>query len=205
TAFQKIQTFPEAIETSITGFKTMVSAMVILILAWSLASITADLHTAEYLAGLASGTVVEWAVPAITFIIAAAVAFSTGTSWGTMAIVYPLMLPLSWELSMQAGIDPALALSHFFNVTSCVLAGAVLGDHCSPISDTTILSSLASQCNHIEHVRTQLPYALSVGAVSLMFTVGGAYFELPAIFNFLFGFLILFVIVRFVGKVVPKP
>ena len=204
TSIQKIQTFPQAIETSITGFKTMVSAIVILVLAWSLAAITADLHTAEYLAGLASGTVVEWAVPAITFVMAAVVAFSTGSSWGTMAIVYPLMLPLSWELSMQAGTSPELALSHFFNVTSCVLAGAVLGDHCSPISDTTILSSLASQCNHIEHVRTQMPYALTVGGVSILFTLVSSYFELPTFVNFLLGIVILFLIVKFVGKAVPK-
>ena len=205
TAFQKIQTFPETIETSISGFKTMVSALVILILAWSLASITGDMHTADYLAGLASGTVVEWAVPAITFLIAAVVAFSTGSSWGTMAIVYPLMLPLSWELSMQGGVDASVALGHFFNVSACVLAGSVLGDHCSPISDTTILSSLATHCNHIEHVRTQMPYALTVGGVSILFTLIGAYMELPWILDFPLGIFMLFLIVRFLGKVVPDP
>lgn len=204
TAAQKIQTFPEAVETSISGFKTMVSALVILILAWSLAAITSDMHTADYLAGLASGTVVEWAVPAITFIIAAVVAFSTGSSWGTMAIVYPLMLPLSWELSMQGGVEASVALGHFFNVTSCVLAGSVLGDHCSPISDTTILSSLATHCNHIEHVRTQMPYALTVGGVSILFTLVGAYLELPWVLDFPLGFLMLFLIIRFFGKVVPQ-
>ena len=204
TAFQKIQTFPETVETSITGFKTMVNALVILILAWSLAALTGDMHTADYLAGLASGTVTEWAVPVITFVISAIVAFSTGTSWGTMAIVYPLMLPLSWELSMQSGIPPEVALGHFFNVASCVLAGSVLGDHCSPISDTTILSSLATHCNHIEHVRTQMPYALTVGAVSLFFTFITAVFEVHWILEFLFGFGVLFLIVRFFGKKVPE-
>lgn len=205
TAAQRIQTFAETIETSISGFKTMVSALLVLILAWSLASLTAEMHTADYLAGLASGTVVEWAVPAITFVIAALVAFSTGSSWGTMAIVYPLMLPLSWELSMEGGVDVHTALGHFFNVTSCVLAGSVLGDHCSPISDTTILSSLATHCNHIAHVRTQMPYALTVGAVSLTFTLLGAIFEIPWILDFPLGIFVLYLIIRFVGKKVPEP
>lgn len=204
TAFQKIQTFPETVNTSITGFKTMVNALVILILAWSLAALTGDMHTADYLAGLASGTVTEWAVPVITFVISVIVAFSTGTSWGTMAIVYPLMLPLSWELSMQGGVPPEIALGHFFNVASCVLAGSVMGDHCSPISDTTILSSLATQCNHIEHVRTQMPYALTVGGVSIFFTTITAVFDVSWILEFLFGFTVLFLIVRFFGKKVPE-
>ncbi len=204
TAGQRIQSFAETIETSISGFKTMISALLVLILAWSLASLTSELHTADYLAGLASGTVVEWAVPAITFVIAALVAFSTGSSWGTMAIVYPLMLPLSWELSMQGGVDAQVALGHFFNVTSCVLAGSVLGDHCSPISDTTILSSLATHCDHIAHVRTQMPYALTVGAVSLLFTTLGALMDIPWILDFPLGILVLFLIIRFFGKeVVP--
>ena len=205
TAIQRIQTFPEAVETSISGFKTMVNALVILILAWSLASLTDDMHTADYLAGLASGTVMEWTVPALTFVIAAIVAFSTGSSWGTMAIVYPLMLPLSWELSMDSGVEASVALGHFLNVTSCVLAGSVLGDHCSPISDTTILSSLATQTNHIEHVRTQMPYALTVGAVALCFTLLGALLEMPWYLDFPLGILLLYLILRFFGKKVPEP
>lgn len=205
TAAQRIQSFSETIETSITGFKSMISALLVLILAWSLAALTSEMHTADYLAGLASGTVVEWAVPAITFVIAALVAFSTGSSWGTMAIVYPLMLPLSWELSMQGGVDAQIALGHFFNVTSCVLAGSVLGDHCSPISDTTILSSLATHCNHIAHVRTQMPYALTVGGVALTFTVLGALFDIPWILDFPLGILLLFLLIRFFGKKVPQP
>lgn len=203
TAAQKIQTFTESIDTSITGFKTMINALVILILAWSLAALTGDMNTADYLAGLASGNIAEWAVPVITFIISFIVAFSTGTSWGTMAIVYPIMLPLSWELSMQSGISPEVALSHFFNVSSCVLAGAVMGDHCSPISDTTILSSLATQCNHIQHVRTQMPYSLTVGAVSILLTTITAVTGIWWALEFLFGTVILFLVVRFLGKKIP--
>lgn len=204
TTIQKIQKFPQTIDTSISGFKTMVNALVILVLAWALAALSSDMNTADYLAGLASGKVAEWAVPVIAFIISVVVAFSTGTSWGTMAIVYPIMLPLSWELSMQSGVGPDMALSHFFNVTSCVLAGSVMGDHCSPISDTTILSSLATHCNHIEHVRTQIPYALTVGAVSIFLTTVTAITNVYWALEFLFGGIILYLIVRFVGKKVPQ-
>jgi Na+/H+ antiporter NhaC len=135
---------------------------------------------------------------------AAMVAFSTGSSWGTMAIVYPLMLPLSWQLSIQSGLDPEMALALFYNVTSCVLAGAVLGDHCSPISDTTILSSLATQCDHIAHVRTQMPYALTVGGISVLFTVLVALLSIPWYLVFPMGTVLLFFIIRLIGKNVPE-
>jgi Na+/H+ antiporter NhaC len=139
-------------------------------------------------------------VPALTFILAALVAFSTGSSWGTMAILYPLILPASWLISEQAGLEHAMALSIFYNVVSCVLAGSVLGDHCSPISDTTILSSLASSCNHIEHVRTQLPYALTVGGIAIGVGTIPAAYGIPAYVTFPAGILLLFIIVQFFGK-----
>lgn len=200
TAAQGIMTYSKAVETSVDGFKTMMSAMVILLLAWALAALTEQMHTADYLAGLAGDTVAPWAVPVITFVLAAVVSFSTGSAWGTMAIVYPLMLPLSWELSMATGLSPADALPLFFNVTSCVLAGAVLGDHCSPISDTTILSSLATRCDHMAHVRTQLPYALTAGGAAILFTVLSSAFGFPWYLNFPLGILLLLAVVRLFGK-----
>ncbi len=204
TVSQRILSLTEAIETSFNGFKTMMGAVVILILAWSLAAITAEMHTADFLASLARGNVAPWLIPAITFVIAAVVAFSTGSSWGTMAILYPLMLPLSWELSIQAQIEPEMAVALFANVTSCVLAGAVLGDHCSPISDTTILSSLATQCDHISHVRTQLPYALTVGLVSVILTVLSAVTPISGFLLLAVGAMLLFAVVRFFGKKLPS-
>jgi Na+/H+ antiporter NhaC len=204
TVVQRTLTFSESIESSISGFKTMIDAIVILVLAWSLAALTDSMYTADFLAQLAVGNVAAWSVPAITFIMAAMVAFSTGSSWGTMAIVYPLMLPLSWQLSIESGLSPAMSLALFYNVTSCVLAGAVLGDHCSPISDTTILSSLATQCDHIAHVRSQMPYALTVGVVSVIFTVLVALFSIPWYLVFPLGTALLFLIIRFIGKDVPE-
>ena len=158
----------EVVEGMMGGFKTMLGAILILVLAWSLATVTESLHTADFITGqlLALDLPVQW-VPFLTFLLGGMVAFSTGSSWGTMAILYPLMLPATWSLCQQAGMDYDSSLMIFHNVVSCVLAGAVLGDHCSPISDTTILSSLASGCNHIAHVRTQLPYALTVGGIAV--------------------------------------
>ncbi len=152
----------------VAGFKTMLPALIILTLAWSLAITTEELHTALYLTSTLEGSINPYFMPAIIFVLSAAIAFSTGSSWSTMAILYPIAIPTTWAICRAAGIDPAISLEIMLNVIATVLAASVMGDHCSPISDTTILSSLASDCNHIDHVRTQLPYALTVGSVSLV-------------------------------------
>lgn len=204
TIFQKILSLEAVISTAISGFKSMLSAVLILILAWSLAAVTQDMHTADFLTSLLDDSLAPWLFPAITFLLAAIVAFSTGSSWGTMAILYPLMLPLAWKLSLASGQNPEEAMRIFYGVVSAVLAGSVLGDHCSPISDTTILSSLSTNCNHIDHVRTQLPYALTVGFVSI--TAGSllAAVGFPFYVTYPVGLLLLFLIVRYVGRKVPS-
>ncbi|HMQ08238.1 MAG TPA: Na+/H+ antiporter NhaC family protein [Saprospiraceae bacterium] len=151
----------------IAGFKTMIPALLILTLAWSLAITTKELHTAEYLSKILSGNLHPFAIPALVFVLSALIAFSTGSSWSTMAILYPIAIPIAYAVCQSAGFDHEMTMNVILNVIATVLAASVLGDHCSPISDTTILSSLASDCNHIDHVRTQLPYALTVGAASL--------------------------------------
>jgi Na+/H+ antiporter NhaC len=146
----------------------MLLAMLILTLAWSIGQITVELHTADYLVQILQGSLSPRWLPALTFIVAAVISFSTGTSWGTMGILMPIVIPLSVVLGRDAGLaaDPAYIIT--LGTIASVLAGSVFGDHCSPISDTTILSSMASSCDHIDHVRTQLPYALLVGVVSLI-------------------------------------
>jgi Na+/H+ antiporter NhaC len=133
----------------------------------------------------------------VVFVVAALVSFATGTSWGTMAILFPLVMPLAHELAPG---DHLIMLS----AVSSILTGSVWGDHCSPISDTTILSSMASSCDHVDHVRTQLPYALAVGLVSLVFgdlaTGLGLY---PAWVGMLLGAAALVLLLRVVGRVVP--
>lgn len=164
----RIMRIPNIITTMITGFKTMLPALIILTLAWSLAATTEELHTATYLSASLKDSLNPYFVPAIIFILSALIAFSTGSSWSTMAILYPIAIPLMWAITHTNGMPDDISMELLFNVIATVLAASVLGDHCSPISDTTILSSLASDCNHIDHVRTQLPYALTVGGVSLL-------------------------------------
>jgi len=154
-------TFGKSIEAWIAGMRSILLAAVILVLAWSLGAVCRDLDTAAFLIGvLGDGLESVW-IPPMVFLMAALVSFATGTSWGTMAILFPLAVPLAHQLA--PGNETIL-----LGTISSILAGAVWGDHCSPISDTTVLSSMASSCDHMDHVRTQLPYALLIGAVSLL-------------------------------------
>ncbi len=164
----KIMQLQETIETIIKGFKTMFAALMILTLAWALAATTDELYTANYLTVSLQDSINPYVMPMLIFILAASIAFSTGSSWSTMAILYPIAIPTTWAICQASGLDAGISLEILLNVIAVTLAASVLGDHISPISDTTILSSLASECNHIDHVRTQLPYALTVGAISLV-------------------------------------
>jgi Na+/H+ antiporter NhaC len=200
----KTLSLQKTIDALLSGFKTMLPTMVILLLAWSLASTTLALHTSDFLIGAFSGNLNAQWVPLITFVLAAIISFSTGSSWSTMAILYPLALPLAWSIGVQNGLTDAEIMPILYNTISVVLAGSVLGDHCSPISDTTVLSSLASSCNHIDHVRTQLPYAITVGILSIL--IGCVLFALlpiPWYLNYAIGIITLYGIIRWKGKVVP--
>ena len=193
--------FGKIMEEMVEGFKAMFNAVLILTMAWSIALVTKDMHTAEFVSQL----LVQWSlspvvVPVLTFLLAALIGFSTGTSWGTMAILYPLILPASWLLCQEQGMSVDATMPLFYNVVASVLAGSVMGDHCSPISDTTIMSSLASSCNHLQHVRTQMPYALIVGGVAVLLGVLPTSLGLPSWVAFLAGFAVLWLVVRFVGK-----
>jgi len=168
TVGQKIMKLLDTMHNMTIGFKTMLPALIILTLAWSLAITTEELHTATYITNLLQDSLSPYLMPAIIFVLAAFIAFSTGSSWSTMAILYPIAIPTTWAICQTQGIDPDISMEILLNVIATVLAASVVGDHCSPISDTTILSSLASDCNHIDHVRTQLPYALTVGVTSLV-------------------------------------
>ncbi|MFP3941427.1 MAG: Na+/H+ antiporter NhaC family protein [Thermoanaerobaculia bacterium] len=168
---QRILPVKTAMEGMLEGFKAMLLALVVLVLAWSISGVCGELHTAEYLVGVTEGVLSPYWLPALVFLLAAATAFATGTSWGTMGILLPLVIPISHGLSTGAGLDPAAGGAYYtlmLGTISSVLAGSVWGDHCSPISDTTILSSMASGCDHIAHVRTQLPYALGLGVLGLL-------------------------------------
>lgn len=159
--YRKTLKFNECMSCITEGFKAMVPAITILSLAWTLKGVTDSLGAAEYVAGLvekSAGSLLNF-LPAIVFVIACFLAFATGTSWGTFGILIPICLKVF-------PLDGSNALS-VICVSAC-MAGAVCGDHCSPISDTTIMSSAGAQCDHINHVSTQLPYALTVAVVSFM-------------------------------------
>ena len=193
--------FGKIMEEMIEGFKLMFNAVLILTMAWSIAMITKDMHTAEFVSDiLLSLSLSPYLVPALTFLLAALIGFSTGTSWGTMAILYPLILPASWMLCQDQGLSADATMPLFYNVVASVMAGAVMGDHCSPISDTTIMSSMASGCNHLQHVKTQMPYALTVGSVALLIGVLPTALGLPSLIAFILAIAALWSIVRFVGK-----
>ncbi|MFN3597930.1 MAG: Na+/H+ antiporter NhaC family protein, partial [Rubricoccaceae bacterium] len=207
---QRILTLEQAVEAWYGGMRTMLLAIVILVLAWALSGVNDTLGTAEFLVSALSDRLHFGLVPAIVFLLAAATAFATGSSWGTMGILMPLVIPLAWGVLSADGPHTAAEYSHIlYSTVAAVLGGAVWGDHCSPISDTTILSSLASQCDHIDHVRTQLPYALTVGGVALLLGTLPTAFFVPWWVMLPVCAAVLWLVVRFVGKPVetaaPEP
>jgi Na+/H+ antiporter NhaC len=158
---KKIFNVSEAIDVWVDGMKTLVITGVILILAWSLSSIIKELGTAKFLIKLLSGSLPNFLLPSLIFILGAIISFATGTAYGTMGILMPLAIPLSYSMNPE--------MTYILASTSAVLTGAIFGDHCSPISDTTILSSMGAGCNHIDHVKTQMPYALFTAVISVVF------------------------------------
>ncbi len=157
----------KAMDAWISGVRSMVMACIILVLAWTIGDVCADMKTAEYIVDLTSGFLTPALLPAVTFFTASVISFSTGSSWATMSILVPVTVPMSIQLlggeGNQVVQDPI-----FLSTFAGVLSGSVFGDHCSPISDTTVLSSTASGSDHIDHVRTQLPYALISGVIALL-------------------------------------
>jgi len=194
---QRLASLDELLEAWTGGVKSIVPAMIILILSWALAGTADVLGTADFLASILGDTLPAGILPALVFLIAAVTAFSTGTSWGTMGILMPLAVPLAWSLSQQNGIAELYVLH---STIAAVLAGAVWGDHCSPISDTTILSSMASGCDHLEHVKTQLPYALLAGGVALFVGVIPSGFGFPWWLSLIGGAALLATVLRIFGR-----
>ena len=175
-------------DTLLEGFLHVLPALIILWLAWTLSGLTDNdfLATGSFLATKVSEYSVSPAVmPTVIFLLSGAIAFATGTSWGTMGIVMPIAIPLIVGMLDPAEVDPRHPI--LLASISGVLAGAIFGDHCSPISDTTILSSRSSDCDHIAHVRTQMPYALTVGAVTVLCGTLPVGLGLPAWVSILLG------------------
>ena len=203
---QRILTLTEALDAWFAGMRSMLLAVIILILAWSLSNVNDALGTADYLVSVLSGSLDPGIVPALVFVLAAFTAFATGSSWGAMGILMPLVIPLAWGVLAADGLHTSGDYTHIiYSTVSAVLAGSVWGDHCSPISDTTILSSLASQCDHIDHVRTQLPYAMTVGGVALLLGTIPTGYNAPWWVMMPICAAVLFAVIRFFGKPVDTP
>jgi len=197
---QRILSLEEAINAWLGGVRALALAAVILTLAWSLGEVTAALGTATYLTQILSDTLMPALLPALVFVAAALIAFATGTSWATMAILFPLVVPLSVALGGGVGFEGGGHYTLTLGAISSVLAGSIFGDHCSPISDTTVMSSLASACDHVDHVRTQLPYALVVALVALLLGDLATAFGLPLLVSYAAAIAALYAIVRFAGR-----
>lgn len=196
--YQKIFNLKEAIDTWIEGWKSMIITVVILLLAWSIADIIKNqLNADEYLAHQLKNTVPVFLVPSIIFILGAGMSFATGTSYGTMGMLMPLAIPLA---NIASGGDKNLIIA----AVGAVLTGAIFGDHCSPISDTTILSSMGSSCDHLDHVKTQLPYAIFIAVVSIVFGFLPAGFGVSPMITLPLGIVFIFLVFRIFGKRVPN-
>jgi len=200
TLGQRLLSLTDTMNAWVGGVKAMSPAIVILVLAWAIGAVCGDLHTADYLVSRVSSVLHPDLLPGIIFLAAAGVSFSTGTSWGTMTILTPLCVPLVVQVTQLAGMSDAASNTILLSSIASVLSGAVFGDHCSPISDTTIMSSMASNADHIDHVRTQLPYALTVAFLGMILgylpvALGGhPYFSLAI------ASVAVVLVVRFVGR-----
>jgi len=168
TVSQRILTLEETIDGWYVGMRNTLYALIILVMAWALSAMTQELQAGEFLVTRFGEDLSPQLLPAMTFVLAALISFAIGSCFGTIAIVMPIVLPLAWGVLVQNGLA-GLTNVHpiYLAIVASVLAGSIWGDHSSPISDTTILSSMSASCDHLEHVRTQMPYALTVGAVAL--------------------------------------
>jgi Na+/H+ antiporter NhaC len=201
---QRLLTLDETVDAWLAGARFMMTGLVLLIMAWAIADVAGILQTAPYLISVLGDSLSPYTLPAIVYLLAGATAFASGSSWGVMAILMPLVIPLCWAVLQANGIADAEHMHILYSCIACVLTGAVWADHCSPISDTTVLSSLATGCDHMDHVRTQLPYALLGGAAAVLIGVLPAGFGLPWYLLLPTAAIVLVVVHRFLGKPVDS-
>lgn len=190
---EQILSIEDAISEWIGGMKTIVITGVILLLAWSLGGVIGEIGTADYLVGVLSGSIPQFIVPTLVFVLGALISFATGTAYGTMSILMPLAIPLGWAVSTGD-------MNFTIVCTSGVLTGAIFGDHCSPISDTTILSSMGTSCNHIDHVQTQIYYAVFVACIAIFIGYIPAAFGVPWFVCIPAGIVVMFVGLKILGE-----
>lgn len=197
-SIRRVLSFTDCCNSIPEGFKAMVPAILILTFAWTLKTMTESLGAKEFVAGLVGGVSgpLLGLFPAIIFLVGAFLAFATGTSWGTFGILIPIVV------NIFSGTNHTMMI---ISISAC-MAGAVCGDHCSPISDTTIMASAGAQCNHMNHVSTQLPYAVLVAAISCLTYIIAGFVRNPVV-PFIIGVLILigtFVGIKYIIKYITR-
>ncbi|MDB4439597.1 hypothetical protein OAF42_00310 [Planctomicrobium sp.] len=190
---------------AIQGMQQMLPAILVLVLAWSIGSICDPdhLNTAGYLVNSLGDQLSPHWLPLLTFLLAAITSFATGTSFGTMGLLIPLCVGIEYELlsEMQFRTDQIANHPLMLGTIGAVLGGAIFGDHCSPISDTTVLSSAATGCEHLSHVKTQLPYALTVAVVAIVIAYLPVAFGVSPYLSILAAILVQWGVIRILGKV----
>jgi len=197
---QKMFNLSEALETWVLGVKALVITAVILILAWSISAVIKELGTSSYLVSLLSDGTPQILLPAIIFIFGSIVSFATGTSYGTMGILMPLAIPIANAVGLHTGLEGGELHNYIILNISAVLTGAIFGDHCSPISDTSILSSMGSSCDHMDHINTQLFYALFVAFVTVVFGYIPAAMGFSMYLVLPLALVVIALTIRFYGK-----
>ena len=204
---QRTHSLHAIVEGGLNGVSQMLPAIVVLVLAWGISSQCgpARLNTAGVLVELAHGLLPAAGMPALTFVMAAGISLATGSSWSTMGLLMPLSVGLTFHLLAAAGgtVPPDHPL--LLGTVGAVLAGSIFGDHCSPISDTTVLSSAAAGCDHLQHVFTQLPYAAVVGGVSLLCCYIPAGLGLPVLVTLPVAGVLLYLVLRLLGEPLHPP
>jgi len=197
---RRLLSLTETMSSWVNGIRSMLMAIIILVLAWCIGTVCTELQTADYLVHSLSGVLSPRFLPLIIFLLAMGISFSTGTSWGTMSILIPIVIPLVYGTARETGLDGPAFERVLLASIAAILSGAVFGDHCSPISDTTIMSSMSSSADHIDHVKTQLPYALTAGGASLvlgyLFTAAGLH---PAL-SIAVSIAALLIVLRIFGR-----
>jgi len=197
---QKLFNLSEALETWVLGVKALVITAVILILAWSISAVIKELGTSAYLVTLLSDATPQILLPSIIFILGSIVSFATGTSYGTMGILMPLAIPIANAVGVHTGFEGAELHNYIILNISAVLTGAIFGDHCSPISDTSILSSMGASCDHMDHIKTQLFYAIFVGTIAIVFGYIPAAMGYSMYIILPIALIVTALVVRFYGK-----
>ena len=189
--FRRTIKFREMMDAIPEGFKAMIAAILILTLAWTIKTMTDSLGAADYVAGIVKSGAESFMnfLPAIVFLVGCGLAFATGTSWGTFGVLIPIVMAVFENYDVQMEI---------ISISAC-MAGAVMGDHCSPISDTTIMSSAGAQCYHINHVNTQIPYAVTVAVVSFVCYIIAGFVRNAAI-SLIIAFALMFLVLLALRK-----